>query len=179
MKTFIIALLLLGITASSYSQHKILDQDREAGLMKIEELPPVVIKRVGADFSIYIPNNNADKNIRRLEEKFIAYDIGKDYQGAENYLLIMQTKKGSLSATYNEKGKLIRVVENYKNIRLPNELMYSIYRTYPDWTIVNDKYLYTQEDGDILKKQYNLKIKKGKETMMLTVRPNGEIIKVR
>jgi hypothetical protein len=43
------------------------------------------------------------------------------------------------------------------------------------YTIVNDKYLYTQEEGDILKKQYNLKIK-GKETLKLTVRPNGDIV---
>lgn len=179
MKSFIITLLFLSMTVSSYSQDKTVKQDREEGLMKVEELPPVVIKRVGADFAVYIPDNNPDTDVRRLEEKFIAYDIGTDYEGAETYLLIMQTKDGSLSATYNEKGKLIRVVENYKDVRLPNELLYSIYRTYPDWTIVNDKYLYTQEDGDVLKKQYNLKIKKGKETMKLTVRPNGDILKVR
>ncbi|CAM2772451.1 hypothetical protein [Flavobacterium frigoris] len=179
MKSFIITLLFLSMTVSSYSQDKTVKQDREEGLMKVEELPPVVIKRVGSDFSVYIPDNNPDTDVRRLEEKFIAYDIGTDYEGAETYLLIMQTKDGSLSATYNEKGKLIRVVENYKDVRLPNELLYSIYRTYPDWTIVNDKYLYTQEDGDVLKKQYNLKIKKGKETMKLTVRPNGDILKVR
>jgi hypothetical protein len=29
-----------------------------------------------------------------------------------------------------------------------------IYNT-PDYTIVNDKYLYTQEEGDILKNKYN------------------------
>jgi hypothetical protein len=179
MKSFIITLLFLSMTVSSYSQDKTVKQDREEGLMKVEELPPVVIKRVGSDFSVYIPDNNPDTDVRRLEEKFIAYDIGTDYEGAETYLLIMQTKDGSLSATYNEKGKLIRVVENYKDVRLPNELLYSIYRTYPDWTIINDKYLYTQEDGDVLKKQYNLKIKKGKETLRLTVRPNGDILKVR
>jgi hypothetical protein len=179
MKSFIITLLLLTLSVSSYSQDKKMKQDKEKGLMKMEELPAVVIKRVGADFSVYIPDNHPDKDVRRLEEKFIAYDIGKNYEGAETYLLIMKTKDGSLSVTYNDKGKLIRVIEEYKNVRLPNEVMYSIYRTYPDYTIVNDKYLYTQEDGDILKKQYNLKIKKGKEILKLTVRSNGEIVKVR
>jgi hypothetical protein len=178
MKSFIIALLLLGLTTSSYSQDKT-KKNLEEGIIKMEELPAVVIKRVGTDFSVYLPDNNPDQDVRRMEEKFIAYDIGKDYEGYENYLLLMETKNGSLSATYNENGKLIRVVENYKNVRLPNEVIYSIYRTYPDWTIVNDKYLYTQEEGDILKKQYNLKIKKGKQTLRLTVRPNGDILKVR
>jgi hypothetical protein len=178
MKSFIITLLLLGLTTSSYSQDK-MKKDQEEGIMKMEELPAVVIKRVGKDFSVYLPDNHPDQDVRRLEEKFIAYDIGKDYEGYENYLLLMQTKDGSLSATYDENGKLIRVVENYKNVRLPNEVIYSIYKTYPDWSIVNDKYLYTQEEGDILKKQYNLKIKKDKQTLRLTVRANGDILKVK
>lgn len=178
MKSFIIALLLLGLTIPSYSQDK-MKKDQEEGAMKMEELPAVVIKRVGKDFSVYLPDNNPDMDVRRMQEKFIAYDIGKDYEGYENYLLLMETKNGSLSATYDENGKLIRVVEEYKNVRLPNEVIYSIYRTYPDWTIVNDKYLYTQEEGDVLKKQYNLKIKKDKQTLRLKVRPNGDILKVR
>jgi hypothetical protein len=178
MKKFIIALLLLGLTTSSYSQDK-MKKDHEAGIMKMEELPAVVIKRVGTDFSVYLPDNHPDKDVRRMEEKFIAYDIGKDYEGAETYLLLMKTKDGSLSATYNDKGKLIRVVEEYKNVRLPNEVIYSIYSTYPEWTIVNDKYLYTQAEGDVLKKQYNLKIKKGKQTLRLTVHDDGHILKVR
>lgn len=179
MKSFIFTLLFLGLTISSYAQDKTMKQAREEGLMKVEELPAVVIKRAGTDFSVYIPDNHPDKDVRRMQEKFIAYDIGTDYQGSENYLLLMETKDGSLAATYNGNGKLIRVVENYKNVRLPNEVIYSIYRTYPDWTIVNDKYLYTQEDGDILKKQYNLKIQKGKQTLRMTVRSNGDILKVR
>jgi hypothetical protein len=42
-------------------------------------LPAVVIKRIGADFSVYIPDNHPDKDVRRLEGKFIAYDIGLAY----------------------------------------------------------------------------------------------------
>jgi hypothetical protein len=44
-------------------------RNREEGLMKVEELPAVVIKRIGADFSVYIPDNHPDKDVRRLEEK--------------------------------------------------------------------------------------------------------------
>jgi hypothetical protein len=56
-------------------------------------------------------------------------------------------------------------------VRLPNEVIFSIYRTYPDYTIVNDKYLYTQEEGDILKNSITLK-SKGKE-LKLTVPKRG------
>lgn len=176
MKSFIIILLFLGLTASSYSQDKTKDKT-EDGIMRMETLPAVVIKRVGSDFSIYIPDNNPDQRVRILEEKFIAYDLGKDYEGNEEYLVTMQTKRASLAATYNENGKLIRVVENYKNVILPSAVLYSIYKKFPGWTIVNDKLLYTQKEGDIIKHQYNIKIKKGNEVRKLVVHPNGEILK--
>ncbi|TDE29849.1 MULTISPECIES: hypothetical protein [Flavobacterium] len=172
MKSLII-LLFLSVTIASYSQVT------EKGKIKIEELPGVVIKRVGTDFSVYIPDNNPDQRVRTVEEKFIAYDLGKDAEGFEEYLVVMEVKNGSLTATYNENGKLIRVVEEFKNVKLPSEVIYSIYRTYPGWSIVNDTFLYSQEEGDIIKKQYNIKIKKDKETMKLVVRPNGEILKAK
>jgi hypothetical protein len=174
MKSFIIIFLFLGITSSSYSQ-----DETEKGKMKIEELPGVVIKRIGSDFSIYIPDNNPDQSVKAVEEKFIAYDLGKENEGYEEYLLIMEVKNGSLAATYDEKGKLTRVVEDFRNVKLPSQVIYSVYRTYPQWSIVNDRFLYTQEEGDVIKKQYNLKIKKGKETRKLVVRPNGEILKIK
>ncbi|MFE3871757.1 hypothetical protein ACFX5F_11050 [Flavobacterium sp. ZS1P70] len=169
MKTFIIILVFLVISTSSYSQ--------ETGKIKIEELPEVIIKRAGKDFSVYLPSNSPDQKVKAVEQKFIAYDLGKDAEGAEEYLVIMKAKNGSLAATYDEKGKLVRVVEDFKNVRLPNQVIYSVYRTYPGWTIVNDKFLYTQEKGDVTKKQYNLKIKKDKDVIKLVVKPNGDIVK--
>jgi hypothetical protein len=173
MKSFIVILFILGFTTISYSQ----DTTKVDGNIKIEELPAVVIKKAGQDFSVYLPDRNADLKVRNLEDKFIAYDLGKDYEGYENYLVIMETKSGSLSATYDENGKLTRVVERYQNVKLPSSVVYAVYKSFPGWQIVNDKYLYSQEEGDVVKKEYNLKIKKDKETRKLVVSANGEILK--
>ncbi|MEZ7498835.1 hypothetical protein QO200_08790 [Flavobacterium sp. Arc3] len=170
MKAYIIILLFLGVTTTSYSQVK------NTGNISMENLPAVVIKSAGEDFSIYLPDRNPDPKVRALEDNFIAYDLGKNYEGYETYLVYIEIKGGSLSATYNENGKLIRVIENYKNVVLPSKLIYEIYRKFPGWKIVNDKYLYSQEEGDILKKQYNIKIKKGNESRKLKVHPDGELI---
>jgi len=172
MKYYAIILLALGLTTVSYSQ----DKTDAQGNISIENLPAVVIKSAGADFSVYLPDRNADPKVRKLEDSFIAYDLGKDYEGYDTYLVIMETKGGSLSATYNEKGKLMTVVENYKNVKLPSDVIYSVYKSFPGWEIVNDKYLYSQKEGDVVKKQYHLKIKKGKQSKNLTVHPNGEIV---
>ena len=171
MKAYInVLILFFGLTALSYSQAK------NGGSMNMENLPAVVIKSAGDDFSVYLPDRNADPKVRALEDNFIAYDLGKNYEGYETYLVYMEIKGGSLSATYNENGKLITVVENYKNVVLPSKVIYEIYKKFPGWKIVNDKYLYSQKEGDILKKHYNLKIKKGKKSQKLTVHPDGEII---
>ncbi|WP_369766237.1 hypothetical protein [Flavobacterium sp. WC2429] len=175
MKAYIIAMFAFGITSLSYSQD-IMNDDTEDVSYKVENLPAVVIKSAGTDFSVYLPDRNPDNTIRKLEDEFIAYDLGKDYEGYETYLVVMEVKDGSLAATYNEKGKLIRVVENYKNVKLPSKVIFSVYKNYPGWQIVNDKYLYSQKEGDIQKKQYHLKIKKGNETRKLTVHPDGKII---
>ena len=174
MKSLIVFLLFFSFVISSYSQKK---PQKEEGKIDVINLPEIVIKKAGADFSVYIPDKNPDGNVKRVQEKFIAYDLGKDNEDYDEYLLVMQIKKGTLAATYDEKGKLIRVVENYKNVVLPSQVIYSVYKKFPGWTIVNDKFLYTQEEGDIIKKQYNLKIKKNKEVRKLVVRPNGEIVK--
>ncbi len=172
MKSITTIIIFLTLTAAS-------SLAQEKGEIKATELPGVVIKRVGKDFSIYLPDNNPDQRVRLIEEKFIAYELGNKREGYEEYLLVMKVKNGQLAATYDENGKLTRVVENYKNVRLPSQVIYSIYKMYPKWRIINDKYLYSQEEGDIVKKQYNIKIKKDNEVKKLVVRSNGEILKIR
>jgi hypothetical protein len=93
MKTLIITLLFLGLTISSYSQ--VTEKVMKEGIMKVQDLPAVVIKSVGDDFSVYLPDMNADPKVR-TEDSFIAYDLGKNYEGYETYLY-MEIKGGSLS----------------------------------------------------------------------------------
>ncbi|WP_343588784.1 hypothetical protein [Flavobacterium sp.] len=175
MRTFLFVLLFFGLISNSFSQVK--NGDTKEDEIKMADLPAVVIKSAGKDFSVYLPDRNPDENVRALQQKFISYDLGKDYQGYNEFLVVLESPKGSLSATYNENGKLTSVVENYQNVQLPAKVIYSIYKEYPGWTIIKDKFLYTQKEGDIEKKEYNLKIKKDKTVQNLVVKPTGEIIK--
>jgi hypothetical protein len=161
MKAISIVLLFLSSITVSFSQDK--ESTSGKGSIKMEELPAVVIKSAGKDFSVYLPDRNSDPTVREIEDQFIAYDLGRDFEGFDSYLVIMQTAKGSLTATYNQNGKLTSVIE--------------IYKAFPGWQIINDKYLYTQKEGDVIKKEYNIRIKKDKEIRKLVVSPFGEIIK--
>jgi hypothetical protein len=175
MKSLIIIAFFLGVCVTSYSQNKT-EGGNSQGTMKSIDLPEIVIKNAGKDFSFYLPDKNPDPSVVSLQKEFIAFDLGKDYEGFENYLVIFEGDKGVLSATYDSNGKLTSVIEKYDNVQLPASVIYSIYKAYPGWQIVNDKFLYTQENGDVSKKEYNLKLKKDKETIKLKVNPQGEII---
>lgn len=175
MKSFIIIALFLGMNITSFSQNKTED-DSNDWAMKSIDLPEVVIKSAGKDFSIYLTDKNPDPTVRHLENEFISYNLGKDFEGYDNYLVILEIPKGKLSATYDSNGKLTSVIEKYNNTQLPTPVIYSIYKSYPGWQIVNDKYLYTQENGDVITKEYNLTLKKNNETIKLKVNPKGEII---
>jgi hypothetical protein len=165
----VLSILLFVLPLMEFGQEK-------QGELSSDELPAVVIKNAGDDFSVYLPDKNPDQRVRKLQDKFIGYDLGKMEDGNHEYLVLFEGNEASLAATYNEKGKLIRVVEKYQNVKLPRAVIFSVYKSYPDWTIVQDKFLYTQKDGDIIKKQYNLTLKKGKQTKKVVVKPNGDLL---
>lgn len=174
MKAFLIILFFFSLTTNSFSQND--NNGAKEKEINMNDLPAVVIKSAGKDFSVYLPDRNPDQNVRELQEKFISYNLGKDYEGYNKYLVVLESPKGSLSATYNQNGKLTGVVENYQNVQLPAKVIYTIYKDYPGWTIVKDKFLYSQQEGDIQKKEYNLKIKKDDDIRKIIVKATGEII---
>ncbi|MDK2772206.1 MAG: hypothetical protein KYX68_08290 [Flavobacterium sp.] len=174
MKTLILFFIYC-VTPLCYSQIN-LSNSSQAEELDLNELPEIVISKIGDDFSIYLPDKNPDLGVRNLQKYFVAYDLGKDYEGYDTYLVMMKNDKGTLTATYNQNGKLIRVVEKYKNVKLPDKVISSVLKAYPGWGIVDDKFHYAQADGDITKKQYHVKIKKDNKFKKLVLDPNGEII---
>ncbi|WP_016989835.1 hypothetical protein [Flavobacterium sp. ACAM 123] len=171
MKAYLnVIILFFGLTTLPYSQTK------NTGPLSMKKFSAVVMKSIGDDFAVYLPDRNTDPKVKALHNNFITCDLVLNYEGYETYLAYMEIKGRSLATTYNENGKLLRVIENYKDVILPSKVISEIYKKFPGWEIVNDKYVYSQNEGDIIKKQYNLKIKKGNESRKLTVHPNGEII---
>ncbi|AWM14592.1 hypothetical protein NHF50_12365 [Flavobacterium sp. NRK F10] len=175
MRTLIF-ILFCSFTSLSFSQSEEEVKSARNGGVPLEELPEIVITKIGDDFSVYLPYKNPDLSIQSMQKYFIAYDLGKDFEGYDTYLVMMKNEKGLLTATYNQKGKLIRVVEKYENVTLPDNVIVAVLKAYPGWGIVEDKFHYVQADGDIHKKEYWVKIQKGKKTKRIAVAPNGDIL---
>lgn len=178
MKNIICLLLTFFLSTTFYAQQTRTETVKTKPADAIE-LPAVVVKKAGKDFSVYIPDaENNDAKIRQIQDAFAGYELSKDLKGKgyKEYLVTLSIDDGFLAATYDEKGKITRVVEKYKNVKLPPRAVRSILLKYPDWKIVKDKFLYTQEDGDIKKKQYNVTLEKGNKTKKIKLNDKGDIL---
>jgi hypothetical protein len=145
--------------------------------LKIEELPEVLISPVKKDLSKYTPDNNPDASVRNIQNEFLSYKVDNECKKFDEYLVTLENKKGSLVATYNEKGVLMSITEKYVNVELPREVINSVYLSYPEWIIAKSKFEYSQQKGQILKKTYLLQLKKEDKTQNIRVSSTGEIIK--
>src|SRR6187402_2786427 len=105
MKAVLIMVLILGMSITAFSQNNEIVGNNEK-VVKPVELPAIVIKNVGKDFSIYFPDKNPDPGVLKLQSDFIAYNLGKDYEGYDDYLVVMEGENGVLTATYDANGKL-------------------------------------------------------------------------
>ncbi|WP_269242221.1 hypothetical protein [Flavobacterium limnophilum] len=172
MKTIITFALCFCFFTASYSQ------DKKPETLKIEKLPEVVISPAKKDLSKYTPDNNPDAAVRNIQNEFLSYKVDDECKNFDEYLVTLENKKGSLVATYNEKGMLKFVSEKYVNVELPREIINSVYISYPEWKITKSKFEYSQQKGQILKKAYYLKLEKDNQIQNILITSIGEITKI-
>jgi hypothetical protein len=142
------------------------------------ELPAVVLKKAGNEFSVYYPDNlNPDSRVVELENKFISYKIDNDFDGKESYLLLLEVEDGFLSATFNKNGKLVSVVEKFENVKLPEKVRNSLAEKFPEWKMMKDKFLYVQKRGEVKRKEYKIIMKKDNKIRRLIMNEDGVIIR--
>lgn len=173
MKTLCIHVLILLLTFSAFAQKNNFGEFFESG-----RLPEVVLKQAGEEFSVYYPDaKNSDSRIAEIEKTFISYDLGKDFEGYESYLLLFKIDNGYLAAEFNEKGKLLSVVEKFKNSRLPEKVRISLAEKFPDWKLIKDRYLYVQKDGSVTRKEYKIIMQKDNKIRRVIVNDKGDILR--
>jgi len=175
MKNLCVFLFVLGMMFPVCAQEQGMEYYYESN-----DLPAVVLKKAGDEFSVYYPDNsNPDSRVLELENKFISYKIGNQFQGKESYLLLLEIEDGFLSATFNAKGKLISVVEKFENVKLPEKIRNSLAEKFPEWKMMKDKFIYVQKRGEIKRKEYRIIMKNGKKVRRITVNEDGKIIRGR
>ena len=173
MKKLCLYLFVMGIIFPICAQEYGMEDYYESN-----DLPAVVLKKAGDEFSVYYPDNlNPDSRVLELENKFISYKIDNEFQGKESYLLLLEIEDGFLSATFDRNGKLVSVVEKFENVKLPEKVRKSLAEKFPEWKMMKDKFLYVQKHGEIIRKEYKIIMKNDKKVRRITVNEDGVIIR--
>ncbi|MGB0897300.1 MAG: hypothetical protein ACPGU9_00705 [Flavobacteriaceae bacterium] len=172
MKTICMYLLVLGLVCPAFAQEKNYEELYESG-----KLPAVVLKKAGEEFSVYYPDNkNPDSRVLALENSFISYTIDKDFNGTESYYILFEVKDGVLAANFDENGKLLSVVERFKNVRIPEKVRQSLALKFPEWSMKSDKFVYVQKKGEVKRKHYKIIMKKNNKLRRIVVNEHGELL---
>lgn len=146
------------------------------GYAQTVELPETVIS-INANYLNSVEPENSCNYVKKLEEALLNYDHSEliDLYDEKNdiYNVTFKMTEGTIIASFNKDGKIIKTFEKYKNIRLPQVVLQAIAEKYPNYSIVEDIYVVKfHSAADDLKQEYRITIKN--KDALLTVKTNGE-----
>ncbi|MDT0686040.1 hypothetical protein [Autumnicola psychrophila] len=79
------------------------------------------------------------------------------------------SRKGMLKVDFDKEGKMVKMYQRFRNIKLPNDLSHEIYRDYKGWNIVKSLHIARGRDGRIDKEFYRLKLENGNKTKIVRI----------
>jgi hypothetical protein len=168
MKKFIVGLFVLGLASPLFSQ-----------VVKTEELSEVVVMAVNYKYLNQVDNTEAAIPVKMLERKAAAYDVtSQDYyqDDFEFYTVSFYIPDGKLVAVYDAEGKIIRTIEKFNNVNLPDAVKKSVLKRYPNWSIVKDVYRVSYAETKGAKKTYKLKLVNGDKVLRIKMNEDGEFL---
>lgn len=175
MKKLIFGFLFIGLTSLLHSQNN--------GLSKNVILEPVTIKTLNLSYLKEVQSKETPEVAIALENEAARYDITEDPlfdREFEAYEVVFKAKteggsSGSITATYNTDGKILKSVERYKNILLPRSLRDIINEKYPGWKIHKDIYLVNYRSNRDSKKVFRVQLRKNNDKKNIKIDYKGNI----
>jgi hypothetical protein len=163
MKNLFLFLLVCGLTTPVFAQ--------------VIELEEVVITPVKYKYLFEVVDDDIDRNVKDLQIKLAKFDVTKeDYYDDEynGYRVSFYIPEGYAVASYDKDGKLIKTIERYKNVKLPQAVRLAVAERFPNWALDKDIYKvsYSEEKWES-KKIYKLKLTNGKKTVRVKTDQDG------
>lgn len=172
MKTLIISIALV-VGASMVCPAQEITVLDEAKLVFAPSRAEVI---QSGDQFIYKVNGNLSKEFAKNPIAFMKanFDIQKFIKQVGNdkydgYLVSFESPNGSLRAEYNHNGKLLKTLQNFKNVILPKQISKELYLNYNGWVIVKNRYV-AKTRGEIVHKEvYTVVLENGNDRQRVKV----------
>ncbi|MBT8278827.1 MAG: nicotinate-nucleotide adenylyltransferase [Bacteroidia bacterium] len=164
MKKLIIGLLALGLTTQINAQ--------------IIELDEVSITAVNYKYINAVDSDDVAVPVKLLQEKVALFDL----KNAEFYLdeydlyeVKFYIPDGKVLVAYDGNGKILRTIEKYKNVKLPDVVRNAIIERFPNWAIKKDVYFVKYNDGKSTQ-EYKVILTNGDKTMRVKLDAMGSFL---
>ncbi len=161
MKKVILGLLALGLAIPAFTQD-----------VKVEELSEVVIRPMNFKYLNAIDSREAAVPVRMLERMVASYDVTEAEFYREDfdfYTVSFFIPDGKIVAEYDAEGKVIRTIEKFKDVALPDGVKTALLERFPNWTVSKDVYRVTYTDDNGAKKIYKLLLVNGDKKMRVKI----------
>ncbi|MCK5402026.1 MAG: hypothetical protein KAJ28_10370 [Flavobacteriaceae bacterium] len=171
MKKVIIGLFVLGFTSLSYSQVK--DEVRQV------ELETISITNINKSYLDRVQDATMSVHVKLIENRASKCNIttSPKYDGRDKpFIAVFKSSKGSIVATYDNKGKILTTTERFKNIKLPDPVRISVFKNHPNWALLSVTYSVSYHFDKDVRKVYKVKIGNGNLKKNLKIDFSGDII---
>tara|TARA_R110002049_G_scaffold288821_2_gene471498 strand:+ start:3479 stop:4015 length:537 start_codon:yes stop_codon:yes gene_type:complete len=146
----------------------------ELSVTKVKSSPTTL----NTDYLDKVLDNSMAIHVSTLEKQVSQFDITSvsKYKGiSKPFKTIFKTNKGSIEVSYDNTGKIINTTEKYTNVKLPDAVRNTVFKTYSEWTLLNVDYQ-VYYNYKAVKKIYLVKIGNGKQKKKIKVNSNGDIL---
>lgn len=132
-----------------------------AQITDTEQLAEVVVVATNYKYFNQVDTKQESIPVKMLEAKVATYNL-KDSPFYEDdydlYYINFYIPEGSILAAYDKDGTIIRTVERFKDVRLPNDVVKAVSKKYPKWAISKDVYLVNYKDQEGATKKYKIRL---------------------
>lgn len=147
-----------------------------------QSLPEIIVPARNYKYLRSVDNKELAQPVKVLERKAAVYNVKSSEYYEEDYdvyFVSFYLPEGYILAEYDATGKLIRTVERFKNVALPQAVRNAVGSKYPDWKITNDFYMVKYQDtvgAQESRKNYKLLLENGDKRLHVLTNGNGELI---
>lgn len=146
---------------------------------EVIELSEVIITPVNYKYLNQADSKDAAIPVKVLQRKVATFDIEEqDYYTDEFdfYTVSFYIPDGKIVAVYSPDGEVLRTIEKFNDVALPEAVSKAIYERFPNWEIVSDFYKVTYNNKKGANKTYKVKLQNGDKTMRLKLNDEGKFL---
>ena len=169
MKKLLLVLLCLGLISPALAQ-----------VIKTEELSEVIVYATNYKYLNSLASEEpAAIPVQMLERKVAAFNLEESeyYQDDYDYYQInFYIPDGKILAAYDQDGKILRTIEKFKNVKLPESVNNALVDRFPGWVVSEDYYVVRYHEKKGVTKTYKITLTNGEKKVRVKLDDKGNFL---